>query len=165
MAVRLASLGIAASVLVVDQLTKALALRSLDDGRVTHLLGDLLSLRLVANAGAAFSIGTGSTWVFTILALAVSIFVTREIARGVTNRWWVVTLGALLGGALGNLADRVFRPPALGRGHVVDFIDYAGFFVGNVADIAIVGSAVVIAWLSFRDIPLRARPHHPGPAS
>ena len=162
---RLVSLGIAASILVVDQLSKVIALRTLDHGNVVHLLGDALSFRLVANAGAAFSIGSGSTWIFTVLALGVSGFVLREILRGVTNTWWAVTLGVLLGGALGNLLDRVLRPPAFGRGHVVDFIDYAGYFVGNVADIAIVGSALVIAWLSLRDVPLRVRSHGPDPAS
>lgn len=154
---RVPSLIVAAVVLAVDQLTKVIALRTLDDGQVVPLLGELLSLRLVANPGAAFSIGSGATWIFTLIAVMISVLVLREILRGVTHRGWALTLGALLGGALGNLVDRVVRPPAFGRGHVVDFIDYAGFFVGNVADIAIVGAAVVIAWFSLRDIPARPR--------
>jgi signal peptidase II len=133
----------AATVLVIDQATKALAVSHLGGGQVVPLVSGLLELRLVRNPGAAFSLGQSLTWVFTILAVAVVVGV-GWISRRVQTRAWALTLGLLLAGAAGNLADRLFRPPGFGRGHVVDFIDYAGQFVGNVADIAIVGAMVLM---------------------
>src|SRR5699024_4573469 len=110
-------------------------------------LGDFLGLQLVYNPGAAFSIATGMTWVFTVISLVVIVFVIR-VARRLRSTIWAVTLGMLLGGALGNLYDRLLREPGFGRGHVVDFINYNGWFVGNIADIAIVGAAVLIGVLA-----------------
>lgn len=152
---RFGVLVVALAVLAVDQLTKVVALDTLGGGRVVRLLGDFLSLRLIANAGAAFSVGAGRTWVVTVVAVVICGLVLVQIQRGVTHRVWAWTLGVLLGGALGNLGDRLFRAPGFGRGHVVDFIDYNGYFIGNVADIAIVAAAVVVAWLSLRDVPPR----------
>ena len=82
-------------------------------------------------------------------------------ARKVGTLAWAVALGLLLGGALGNLVDRFFRAPGPGRGHVVDFIDYFGWFIGNVADIAIVVGAGVIMVLAYRGTPVSGPPHHP----
>ncbi len=85
-------------------------------------------------------------------------------ARKVGNAPWALTLGLLLGGAIGNLVDRLVREPGPGRGHVVDFIDYFGFFVGNVADIAIVAAAGVIMVLTYRGTTLSGTVHRPGHA-
>lgn len=142
---------IAVAVVVVDLATKQWALASLGAGEVLPVLDDLLALRLVRNPGAAFSIATGMTWVFTIIAGTVVAVVIR-VSRRLGSLGWAVALGLLLGGAIGNLADRLFRPPGFARGHVIDFIDYAGFFVGNVADIAIVAAAVLIAVLAMRGV-------------
>lgn len=145
---------LAAAVLVVDQLTKWWAESSLvlgDDA--IPLVGDLLGLRLLYNPGAALSIATGMTWVLTIVVVVVVVVIVRMVSR-IGSRAWAVALGLLLGGAVGNLLDRFFREPGFARGHVVDFIDYAGFFVGNVADIAIVSAAVMIAVLSVVGIGL-----------
>lgn len=131
------------AVLVVDQLTKAWALRSLTPGERTDLVGDLLGLQLVFNPGAALSIATGMTWLLTIVAAVVVVVIVRA-SRRIGSMLWALALGLLLGGALGNLVDRMFREPGVARGHVVDFIAYADFFVGNVADIAIVLAAVLI---------------------
>jgi signal peptidase II len=79
------------------------------------------------------------------------------MTRRLGSRGWAVALGMLLGGAVGNLADRLAREPGFGRGHVVDFLDYAGFFVGNVADIAIVAAAALIVLLSLRGVGLDGR--------
>lgn len=130
-------------VLVVDQLTKAWALRSLTPGERTDLVGDLLGFQLVFNPGAALSIATGMTWVLTIVAIVVVVVIARA-SRKIGSALWAVALGLLLGGALGNLVDRMVRDPGVARGHVVDFIAYADLFVGNVADIAIVVAAVLI---------------------
>lgn len=149
----LACAGLAVTVLVVDQLTKVWALENLDVGRWRPLLGDWIQLTLVFNPGAALSLGTGMTWVLTILALAVTIVVVRS-ARRLGSRGWSLAFGLLLGGALGNLGDRFFRDPGFARGRVVDFIDYFGWFVGNVADIAIVVAAGLIMVLTILGIRL-----------
>lgn len=130
----------AIAVLLLDQLSKAVALAVLTPGVRVPAIGDLLGWRLIFNPGAAFSFGTGVTWVFTLVMALVSVGV-MVAARRIGSRVWALALGALLGGALGNLVDRLAREPGFAVGHVVDFIDY-GVFIGNVADIAIVGAAI-----------------------
>jgi signal peptidase II len=150
--------------LAVDQGTKAWALTALTPGTPVELLGPFLRLSLVRNAGAAFSLGDGRTWLLTAFAHGVTVYVWRLIRR-TTSRAWAVALGFILGGAVGNLVDRLLREPGPGRGHVVDFIDYR-VFVGNVADIAIVGAAVAMVLLALRSIPLQGnavRPRHEEP--
>ena len=146
-------LSVAVVVYVLDQITKGWAVRDLRPGGAIPLIGSLLQLRLVRNAGAAFSLATGMTWLLTLVAIIVVLVVVRS-ARRLGSRGWALALGLLLGGAMGNLTDRLVRPPGIGRGQVVDFIDYNGFFVGNVADIAIVAAAVLIGVLSVRGIGL-----------
>ncbi len=99
------------------------------------------------NAGASFSLGSQYTWVITVLAVLVSAVVIY-LSRKLNYLPWALILGAVLGGAVGNLIDRLLRSPGFGRGHVVDFIDYNGAFVGNVADIAIVIAGVAVVWLT-----------------
>ena len=152
----LALTGVAAGVYALDQLTKILAVGRLRPGDSHALVGELLRLQLIRNAGAAFSMATGVTWVLTIVALVVVIVVVRS-ARRLGSAGWAVTLGLLLGGAAGNLTDRLLRSPGFGRGHVIDFIDYAGLFIGNVADIAIVVAAVAVAVQAVRGIGLDGR--------
>lgn len=146
---------LAAVVLLADQLTKWWALSTLETGERVPLLGDLLGLRLVFNPGAAFSIATGMTWALTIVVVVVVVVILRAVRR-IGSRGWAVALGLLLGGALGNLGDRLFRDPGFGRGEVVDMIDY-GVFVGNVADVAIVSAAALIALLGLRGIGIDGR--------
>lgn len=138
---------IALAVFVADQATKEWALASLSPGRRPSLFGGFFTLHLVRNPGAAFSFATGTTWVFTLVALAVVVAIVR-IARRLRSRSWTAALGLLLGGALGNLADRLFRAPGVARGQVLDFIDYHGWFVGNVADIGIVTGAILLILIS-----------------
>lgn len=150
---------LAAFVLAADQLTKWWAESALSvDGAPIPLVGELLQLRLIYNPGAALSIASGYTWILTIVVVVVVVFIVRAIGR-LGSRGWAVALGLLLGGAVGNLVDRLAREPGFARGHVVDFIDYAGFFVGNVADIAVVSAAVLIALLSLRGIGLDGKRH------
>jgi signal peptidase II len=150
---------LAAFVLAADQLTKWWAESTLVANAPTiPLVGDLLGIRLIYNPGAALSIASGYTWILTIVVTVVVVFIIRAIGR-LGSRGWAAALGLLLGGALGNLVDRLVREPGFARGHVVDFIDYAGFFVGNVADIAVVSAAVLIALLSLRGIGLDGRRH------
>ena len=134
-------------IVVVDQLSKQWALFALSDGQHTALLGRALGLVLVRNPGAAFSFATGQTWIFTLIASLVVVIIVR-VSRNLASRSWAVALGLVLGGAVGNLIDRLLREPGFLRGHVIDFIDYGGYFVGNVADIAIVLAAAGIIVLS-----------------
>ena len=144
-------LALACSVTVVDQLTKAWAVAVLTGREPVRVVGELVQLRLVRNPGAAFSFATDATWVFTVIATAVSLMII-VIARRCGSGWWAVALGLMLGGALGNLGDRLFRIPGVGRGHVVDFVALPNFPVFNVADSCLVISAVVIGWLGVRGI-------------
>jgi signal peptidase II len=139
-----------------DQLAKIWALDRLVPGEPVNIIGSLIRLNLIRNAGAAFSIGNGATWVMTLVACGVLVFVLRT-ARRIGSLGWAWALGLLLGGSLGNLTDRMVRSPGPGRGQVVDFIDYFGFFIGNVADIAIVSAAILIAVLAARGVAVDGR--------
>ncbi|WP_227589832.1 signal peptidase II [Demequina pelophila] len=133
----------AGGVIAVDLATKQWALSALEPYENHPLLGDLLGIQLVFNSGAAFSMGAGYTWVLTLVALAITagiVFYGRRARTGPA----VALFGIALGGAIGNLIDRLFRDPSFGQGHVVDMINYGHQFVGNVADIAIVGAAIAI---------------------
>ena len=144
-------LTVAAFTFAADLGTKIWALRTLTPGQPQPLIGDWIRLNLIRNSGAAFSIGDGTTWVMTLIALVITIVAVRAALR-VRNLPWALALGMLIGGSLGNLVDRFVRPPGFLRGHVVDFIDYFGLFIGNVADIAIVLAAPLMAWLFLRGV-------------
>jgi len=133
---------IAAAVVAIDQLSKQWALSALEEGVARPLLGEVLSLELVFNDGAAFSLGAGYTWVLTLVAAVVTVGIVVYARRARSNPA-AILFGVGLGGAVGNLIDRLFRAPGFGQGHVVDMINYNGWFVGNIADIAIVGAALV----------------------
>lgn len=150
---------VAAGVVLLDQLTKWWAQQVLaprlaaGDGPI-DVLGPLLRFTYAENTGAAFSIGTGFTWIFTAIAAVVVVIVIR-VSSQLTSRAWAFALGGLLGGALGNLVDRIFRAPGPGRGFVVDFIALPNFPVFNVADMAIFFSAIGMVVLSWRGVPLK----------
>lgn len=147
---------IAIAVVGLDQTSKVWALGTLSEGERTPVLGDLLGVSLIRNPGAALGIATGMTWIFTVAAVTVTIVVLR-VANRLGSRGWTVALGLLLGGAVGNLIDRLIREPGVGRGHVVDFIAYGDWFVGNVADIAIVSAACLMVLLGIVGIGLDGR--------
>ena len=153
MSIRPAVWLVGAGVVVADFLTKQWALHALEVGVNRPLWGGFFSLQLVFNDGAALSIGAGHTWLLTLVALVVTAGIVMY-ARRATTTFTAVLLGFALGGAVGNLVDRLFRAPSFGQGHVVDMINYNGWFVGNVADIAIVGAAVafVVVGLIRRDL-------------
>jgi signal peptidase II len=135
-------LALAVAVVAADQGAKLWALSRLARHRAIVLPGGWVDLRLVSNPGAAFSFGSGATWLFTLFATAAVAIVPWLAARArARSRSRATALGLLLGGAAANLLDRLFRAPGPGIGRVVDFIDYHGWFIGNVADIAIVASA------------------------
>ena len=139
-----------------DQLSKVIALDTLADGEPRPFIGDFIQLRLIGNPGAALSLGAGNTWVMTLIAVGVLCAIVF-VARDLGSRAWALALGLLLGAALGNLTDRFARPPGGGQGHVVDFLDYNRWFIGNVADIWIVGAAGLIVLLAVLGIGVDGR--------
>ena len=139
--------AVAALTYLLDQATKVWAQRSLDEGDPQQVIGDLLQFHLTHNPGAAFSMGTGYTVVLTLIALTV-IVVCIRLARRLGSTGWAIALGLLLGGALGNVTDRIFRDPAPFRGHVVDFIELPHWPVFNLADSSIVAAAALMIVLT-----------------
>lgn len=140
-------IGIAMAVIALDQLTKWWAEQALAGRPPVQLLGEWLQLTFTRNPGGAFSIGTQYTWLFTTVAICVGVAIVFY-ARGVRSGWWLTALGVLLGGAMGNLVDRLVQPPGAFRGHVVDWIELPNFPVFNVADMAVVGGAITVVVLS-----------------
>ncbi|WP_246857554.1 signal peptidase II [Oerskovia sp. KBS0722] len=149
---------LAALVILVDQVTKIWAVAELEGRETIELLGEWLHLTFIRNEGAALGIGSGYTWILTIVVTVVIVFILRSM-RKIGSRGWAIALGLLLGGALGNLIDRIFREPGFAQGHVVDFIGYGDLFIGNVADIAVVAAAVMIAILSVQGIGIDGQRH------
>ncbi|WP_129839281.1 signal peptidase II [Streptomyces sp. RFCAC02] len=143
--------AVAAFAYVLDLVTKTLVVRGLENEPAIHVIGDWLRLTVVRNAGAAFGIGSALTIVFTCIAAAVIVVIVR-LARRLYSTPWAIALGLLLGGALGNLTDRVLRDPGALQGHVVDFIAPKHFAVFNLADSAIVCGGILIVLLSFRGL-------------
>jgi len=139
----------AAIVVLADQITKAIALSSLRDGSSVRVIDGLLHWTLQRNPGAAFGVFRRAPAVFTILAVAISIVIVFT-ARGSRDRLQALALGLVLGGALGNLADRLFRPPGPFRGRVIDFIDFRVWPTFNLADSAVVIGAILLAAHSIR---------------
>jgi signal peptidase II len=140
-------------VLGLDIVSKVLVVAKLSHRGPVHLIGHALQLTLTRNAGAAFSVGPGATIVFTAVAVAVVVIIART-ARRLRSRGWAVSFGLLLGGALGNLTDRLFRSPGVFRGHVVDWIELPHWPVFNLADSAIVVGGVLAVLLSLRGVEL-----------
>jgi signal peptidase II len=144
-------LTVAAIVYALDVLTKYLVVAKLTPGQPVHVLGSFLQLTYTRNSGAAFSIGWGYTAVFSLIAMGV-IFVILRLARSLYSAPWALALGLLLGGAVGNLTDRIARAPGLFRGWVVDFIQFPHFAIFNVADAAITCGGVLMVLLAFRGL-------------
>jgi signal peptidase II len=158
----------AAIAVALDVASKLVVVAKLPESHApVRILGGAIYLEQTRNSGAAFSFGTG----FTIILSAVAVVVVGVIARTagrMRSIGWALALGLILGGALGNLADRVFRAPGFGRGHVVDWISAFGpdakyWPIFNLADSAIVCGAILAAVLALLGIDLdgrRARHRH-----
>lgn len=130
-------LGITATLVVAaDQVSKALAVAKLENGEPINVLGPVLKLSFARNPGAAFSFATSATLLFTVLAASACVGIIW-FSRKIVSPPWAVVFGAILGGALGNLIDRVFRSPQNFQGHVVDFIELPNYPIFNLADSAI----------------------------
>lgn len=154
--------SVALLALLLDVVTKVSVVAKLPE---THppvrLLGGALYLNQARNSGAAFSLGTGFTIILTVVALAVVVVIVRVAGR-LHSAGWAIALGLILGGALGNLGDRVFRTPGFGRGHVVDWISVFGKYderwpIFNIADSAIVCGAVLAGLLAVLGVDIDGR--------
>lgn len=139
--------------LTLDVISKVAVVAELEHREPIRLLGGLLTLAVSRNSGAAFSIGTGLTIVFTMIAIGVVIAILRT-ARRLRSLPWAISLGLLLGGATGNLVDRIVRSPAPLQGHVVDWIELPNFPVFNVADSAIVCGGALAVLLAARGLQI-----------
>lgn len=136
----------AGTILLLDQLTKIWAVARLENQPPIEVLGQFLQFTFVRNPGAAFSLGSSSTLIVSLLALTiVGVLLLR--VRNLASVWWAVAMGGMIGGALGNLIDRIFRSPGVFRGHVVDFLALPNWPVFNIADMAVVGSALLMVVL------------------
>jgi len=152
-------------VLAADQFVKYLTVANLPVEQPVPVLGEFLQLYFIRNSGAAFSLGSEVTWIFTI-ALSVVAAIIIWKATGLRSRLWAVVLGCLLGGVLGNLTDRLFREPGFGVGHVVDMISMPWMIpaIFNVADVFIVTGMISVALLvvfGLRFDGTRERDHAP----
>jgi signal peptidase II len=140
----------ALAALALDVATKAWVV-SWPRGREIELLGGVVVLRESRNTGAAFGLAQGATVILSVVALGVVVVIVRTAAR-LRSRRWALSLGLILGGALGNLADRLLRDPAPLRGAVVDFIDLPRWPSFNVADSAIVVGGILAVLLSMMGV-------------
>jgi signal peptidase II len=131
-----------------DLVSKVVVVARLEHHAPVNVLGDWLQFQMIRNSGAAFSFGEAYTVIFTVIAVAVIVVIVR-LARKLHSTPWAIALGLLLGGALGNLTDRIFRAPGVFRGAVVDFVSPKHFAVFNLADSAIVCGGILIVLLSF----------------
>jgi signal peptidase II len=143
--------GVAALAYALDLLSKIWVVHSLEHHDPVTVFGHYLRLDAIRNAGAAFGLGQGMTIVFTVIAVGVVAVIAR-LSRRLYSTPWAVALGLLLGGAFGNLTDRVFRAPGGLQGRVVDFIAPEHFAVFNLADSAICCGGALIVLLSFRGV-------------
>ncbi|MER7686386.1 signal peptidase II [Streptomyces sp. NPDC097610] len=142
---------VAALAYALDLVSKLIVVAKLEHHAPIQIIGDWLRFEAIRNAGAAFGFGEAFTIIFTVIAAAVIVVIAR-LARKLYSLPWAIALGLLLGGALGNLTDRIFRAPGIFEGAVVDFIAPKHFAVFNLADSAIVCGGVLIVLLSFRGL-------------
>ena len=142
---------VAALAYALDLVSKIIVVAKLEHHEPIEIIGDWLRFEAIRNAGAAFGFGEAFTVIFTVIATAVIVVIAR-LARKLYSLPWAFALGLLLGGALGNLTDRIFRSPGVFEGAVVDFIAPKGFAVFNLADSAIVCGGILIVLLSFRGL-------------
>ena len=165
-------LAVAAAVLVVDVASKLIVVATIAPEEDIRVLGGLLYLTQWRNVGAAFSFAEGATLLFSLVAVVVAVVIVRT-ARRLYSTGWAITLGLVLGGAVGNLLDRIFRDPGFLRGGVVDFLsvfapDGRAFPVFNLADSAIVCGGILGALLALRGIEFdgsRAKDQAPADAA
>ncbi|WP_203566999.1 signal peptidase II [Aestuariimicrobium ganziense] len=156
-AARVLIAGLAVVLLAIDQATKAWAVATLDPSDPPSYLGGFLTLRLVRNPGAAFSLGSSATWLFSLLAIAALTYCLFVLAPRITSRGGAVVTGLAIAGIAGNLIDRIVRPPGVMRGHVIDFLQIPHWAIFNVADMCIVATAILVVLGAIREAVVERR--------
>jgi signal peptidase II len=156
-------LSVAAVLLAADVISKLIVVAKLSNRPPVDVIPSVLDLQLTRNPGAAFGFAAGATVIFTVVAAGVVVFIVRA-ARKLGSVGWAWALGLLLGGALGNLGDRLFRDPGPLRGHVVDWIHLHHWPIFNVADSGVVVGGLLAVLLSARGIRLDGTRTQPEPA-
>lgn len=150
---------VALAVLALDQFAKYLVVSNMEVGQLIPVLGDFFQLYFVKNSGAAFSLASGFTWILSIVAVGVIVAII-VFARRIKSTAWAIMIGLLLGGALGNVTDRLFREPGFGIGHVIDFLKLWQFpAIFNIADVAIVTGMGLFLLLTLRGVGLDGKRH------
>ena len=139
--------AIGAVIAVIDQITKNWAVDSLPLLEPQPFIGEILQLTLLYNSGAAWGMGAEITPVVTCLQLVIVAGVIVFAVKAVRSPWYTAALGLIMGGALGNIHDRLLREPGPFRGAVVDFLELPNWPVFNIADMAVVGGAIMIVAL------------------
>lgn len=147
--------AIAVVVFASDQIAKQLVVSTMREGETIEVIDGVLQWYFVRNSGAAFSLASGQTWLLSIVAVAVVVAVVI-LARRIRSTRWAAVFGLVLGGALGNLFDRLFREPGFFRGHVIDYISTPWLIpaIYNIADIAIVFGMIFFVLLTILDVQL-----------
>ncbi|WP_405065889.1 signal peptidase II [Kribbella sp. NBC_01510] len=145
--------GVGLLILLLDQLTKALALAHLTPGEPVNVVGSLLKFNLIRNSGAAFSLGSGYTPYISAVQITVAVGVVY-LSRRLGSAGWAVAFGLLFGGAVGNIMDRIFREPSPFHGHVVDFLQTPHWAIFNVADMAVTSAAILLVIQTLRGVKL-----------
>jgi len=140
-------------VVLLDQISKALAVMQLENNSPIKVLGSLVKLSFARNSGAAFSFATGATFVFTVLAFLACLAIICYSPK-ISSSAWAIVFGGILGGAFGNLLDRIFRTPQGLQGHVVDFIELPNYPIFNLADSAIFCAAVAGIVFTIRGVAI-----------
>lgn len=148
--------GVGSVIYLADLVTKIAVVAFLEEDDPVPIGGTGISLRLIRNPGAAFGVGVNLTAVFTAITVVVVAAVLTS-SRRLGSRPWALTLGLLLGGALGNLTDRLARSPGFLSGHVVDFVEIPGWPIFNVADLSICVAGGMMVVLAIRNVPLDGR--------
>lgn len=143
--------SLAWAIFIVDFLTKSWAISYLSQREPINLIGSVLKLTFVKNSGAAFGIASGATIILSLFAIAVGATIVRYAAM-VNSRGWIIVMGLVLGGVMGNLTDRIFRSPGFLRGHVIDWIELPKWPVFNIADSAIFIATGIAIVLTMRNI-------------
>ncbi|MDN5748792.1 MAG: signal peptidase II [Pseudonocardia sp.] len=152
----LAWLLVSLIIIVLDQWSKAWVLGTLPEYTAVPVIDGFWNWYRTYNTGAAFSMGTALTPLFTLIAVVVVGWIVVQAAR-IATRGWAAAVGLIGGGAAGNLVDRILRPPGVARGAVVDFIDVAWFASFNIADTALTCGVALAVLLAWRDVPLLRR--------
>ena len=148
--------GVGSVIYLADLVTKIAVVAFLEEDDPVPIGGTSISLRLIRNPGAAVGVGVNLTAVFTAITVLVVAAVLTS-SRRLGSRPWALTLGLLLGGALGNLTDRLARSPGFLSGHVVDFVEIPGWPIFNVADLSICVAGGMMVVLAIRNVPLDGR--------